>query len=192
MRRLADEMRGCKYGVAFFGLGLAQSNLGHITVDALLRLVADLNSQTRFTARRLRIPGDVTGADSVLCWQTGFPFGVDFSRGYPRYNPGEFTANDLLARGDVDCCLLVGSESLSAFSQKAVNVLRSLPVIAIDYPGTQPEFTPAVQLTSAVYGFDAPGTIYRMDETPLPLRQLRPSRFPTDEELLRRLLRQIG
>ncbi len=189
LRGLADQMRQCRYGVVFFGLGLAQANQGHIIVDGLLRLVADLNSHTRFSARRLRIPGDVTGADSVLCWQTGFPFGVDFSRGYPRYNPGEFTANDLLSRGDVDCCLLVGSESLSAFSRRAIDNLQSLPVISIDYPGTQPPFTPRVQFTSAVYGLDAPGTIYRMDETPLPLRQLRPSRYPTDEEILSRLHR---
>jgi formylmethanofuran dehydrogenase subunit B len=192
LQRLADQMRQCKYGVVFFGLGLAQANQGHIIVDGLLRLVADLNSHTRFSARRLRIPGDVTGADSVLCWQTGFPFGVDFSRGYPRYNPGEFTANDLLARGEVDCCLLVGSESLSAFSQRALDMLQSLPVIAIDYPGTQPDFTPRVQFTSAVYGLDAPGTIYRMDETPLPLRQFRPSRYATDEELMRRMLRALA
>lgn len=191
LQRLADQMRHCKYGVVFFGLGLAQANQGHFIVDGLLRLVADLNAHTRFSARRLRIPGDVTGADSVLCWQTGFPFGVDFSRGYPRYNPGEFTANDLLIRGDVDCCLLVGSESLSAFSPRALGVLQSLPVICIDYPGTQPDFTPRVQFTSAVYGLDAPGTIYRMDETPLPLRQLRPSRYLTDEGLLTRLLRTI-
>ncbi len=187
LRRLADQLKECRYGVAFFGLGLAQSNLGHLTVDALLRMVAELNSHTRFTARRMRIPGDVTGADSVLCWQTGFPFGVDFSRSYPRYNPGEFTANDLLARGDVDCCLLIGSESLMAFSPGALAALQSIPVIAIDYPGTHPPFTPRVQFTSAVYGLDAPGTIYRMDEIPLPLKQLRPSQYPTDEELLSRL-----
>ena len=71
----------------------------------------DLNDFTRFTARRLRIPGDVTGADAVLCWLTGFPFAVNLARGYPRYNPGEYSANELLERGEVDACLLVGSEA---------------------------------------------------------------------------------
>ncbi len=80
LQDLADRLRRCQYGVVFFGLGLARTRLGHRNVDALLRLVAELNSHTRFTARRLRIPGDVTGADSVLCWQTGFPFAVNLAR----------------------------------------------------------------------------------------------------------------
>ena len=32
-------MTSCKYGVVFFGLGLAQRGLGHLTVEVLLRLV---------------------------------------------------------------------------------------------------------------------------------------------------------
>ncbi len=116
LRQLMSLMRSCKYGVFFFGLGLAETGswggtprtgTGHVNVAALLHLVAELNAVTRFTARRMRLQGDVSGADNVLCWQTAYPFAVDFSRGYPRYNPGEFTANELLERGDVDAALLV-------------------------------------------------------------------------------------
>src|SRR5262249_45227365 len=86
LRVLLDRMLGCRYGVVFFGLGIAETSMwdgqphspiGHINVAALLQLVADLNDITRFTARRMRIQGDVSGADNVLCWQTGFPFAVD-------------------------------------------------------------------------------------------------------------------
>ena len=91
-------MKTCRSGVVFFGLGLSQSGLGHLNVEALLRLVTELNAHTRFYARRMRVQGDVAGADSVLCWQTGYPFSVNLSRGYPRYNPGEYSANDLLER----------------------------------------------------------------------------------------------
>ncbi len=92
LRRLADKMTGCRCGVVFFGLGLSRRGLGHLNVAALLSLVRDLHRHTRFHARRMRVQGDVTGADSVLCWQTGFPYAVNFARGYPRHNPGEFTA----------------------------------------------------------------------------------------------------
>src|SRR6185295_7486905 len=85
LRRLVEQMAGCRYGSVFFGLGLAQRSIGHKNVEALLRLVEDLNDFTRFTARRLRIPGDVTGGDAVLCWLTGFPFAVNLARGFPRY-----------------------------------------------------------------------------------------------------------
>jgi formylmethanofuran dehydrogenase subunit B len=151
LRYLANQMASCRYGAVFFGLGLAQSGIGHANVEALLRLVADLNQHTRFTARRLRIPGDVTGADSVLCWQTGFPFAVNLARGYPRYNPGEYSANELLERGEVDVCLFVGSESVSALSPAAQRAVLGLPTIVLDNPNARAPFEPTVRFRTAIY-----------------------------------------
>ncbi len=184
LQQLADRLTGCRYGAVFFGLGLAQRGLGHKNVEALLRLVEDLNGFTRFTARRLRIPGDVTGADAVLCWLTGFPFAVNMARGYPRYNPGEYSANDLLECGEVDACLLVGSEPYHDLSPTARRALERLPTIALDYPNVEPAFAATVQFTTAIYGIHVPGTAYRMDEVPIPLRQLVSAGYPSDEEVL--------
>jgi formylmethanofuran dehydrogenase subunit B len=191
IRDLARRMTSCRYGVVFFGLGLAQRGLGHATVEALLRLVEDLNAHTRFAARRLRVPGDVAGADGVLCWQTGFAYAVNFSRGYPRYNPGEFTANELLARGEIDACLLVGSESVGLLSAAAQATLRRIPTIALDYPHIDAPSPPTVRFTTAVYGIHAPGTAYRMDEIPIPLRRLIGSPYKTDDEVLMELLKRV-
>ncbi len=188
---LATRLTSCRYGVVFFGLGLAQRGLGHLTVEALLRLVEELNAHTRFTARRLRVPGDVAGADGVLCWQTGFPFAVNFARGFPRYSPGEFTANELLSRGETDACLLVGSESVELLSASAQAALRRIPTIVLDYPHIDAPWQPTVQFTTAVYGIHAPGTAYRMDEIPIPLRSLMPSPYQTDDEILTALVRLI-
>jgi formylmethanofuran dehydrogenase subunit B len=163
---------------------LAQRGPGHANVEALLRLVADLNHHTRFTARRLRIPGDVAGADSVLCWLTGFPFAVNLTRGFPRYNPGEYSANELLQRGEVDACLFVGSESFGDLSPRARQAVQQLPTIALDYPHIPPPFQASVEITTAVYGVHMRGTAYRMDEIPIPLQQLIPSPYPSDEEAL--------
>jgi formylmethanofuran dehydrogenase subunit B len=184
LQRLAEQMKSCRYGVVFFGLGLAQRGIGHANVEALLALVEDLNDFTRFTARRLRIPGDVTGADAVLCWMTGFPFAVNLARGFPRYNPGEYSANDLLARGEVDTCVLIGSESCKDLSRRAQQTLRAVPTIALDYPNAELPFEATVQFTTAIYGIHAPGTAYRMDEIPIPLRRLVPSNLLSDDEVL--------
>jgi formylmethanofuran dehydrogenase subunit B len=184
LRDLADRMMRCRYGVVFFGLGLARRSLGHRNVEALLCLVAELNAHTRFTARRLRIPGDVTGADSVVCWQTGFPFAVNLARGSPRYNPGEYTANELLERREVDACVLVGSEAVPELSTAATEWLREIPTIALDYPNTPPGLDATVQFTTAIYGVHAPGTAYRMDEVPIPLRKVLDTHYPTDAEVL--------
>ncbi len=191
LQRLASLMTNCRYGVVFFGLGIAQQSLGHLTVESLLQLVAELNAHTRFTARRLRIPGDVSGADSVLCWQTGYPFAVSLGRGYPRYNPGEFSAVELLQRREVDACVIVGSESVAGFPKEALNVLRRLPTVVLDYPHAECPFEPTISLTTAVYGVHAAGTAYRMDEVPLPQRQLIESDYPTDEDVLETLQRLL-
>ena len=191
LRQLADRMKACRFGIVFFGAGVTRGRNAHRTVEALLQLVADLNDHTRFYARRMRRYGDVAGADSVLAWQTGFPFGVNLARGYPRYNPGEFTGPEMLSRGEVDCCVLVGSDTAADFPPTALDHLRRIPVIALDPPGAAP--VPAtVRFTTAVYGVHRPGTAYRMDEVPIPLRVLLPTDYPSDGEVLGRLLAQFG
>jgi formylmethanofuran dehydrogenase subunit B len=182
---LAARMKSCRYGIVFFGLGLSMTSAAQHNVEALLLLVRDLNAHTRFSARRMRVPGDVTGADTVLTWQTGYPFSVSFSRGYARYNPGEFSAQDLLERGDVDACLLVGSEGVKRFSQKARAQLTRIPTIALDHPTVESFIPPTVRFTTAVYGVHRPGTAYRMDGVPIPLRACLPSDYPSDDEVLR-------
>jgi formylmethanofuran dehydrogenase subunit B len=184
LKDLAERMKTCRYGIVFFGLGLSMTGLGQHNVEALLLLVRDLNNYTRFCARKMRVPGDVTGADTVLTWQTGYPFSVNLSRGYPRYNPGEFSANAMLERGDVDVCLLVGSEGLAQFSEKALACLRRIPTIVLDYPTVESLTVPTIRFTTAVYGIHQPGTAYRMDGIPIPLRAFLPSDYPSDCEVL--------
>lgn len=197
LRDLAERMKRCQCGVFFFGLGLTQQGVGHANVEALLRLVRDLNAHTRFHARRMRVYGDVAGADTVLCWQTGFPFSVNLARGYPRYNPGEYSANDLLGRGEVDACLLVGSEGIGPLSAAAKEQLGKIPVIVLDYPQAdipvlEPPLISAVKFTTAVYGIHRPGTAYRMDEIPIPLRPVLESDYPSDDEVLAAILQAVG
>jgi formylmethanofuran dehydrogenase subunit B len=189
---LARRMKSCRCGVVFFGSGLTRDRLAHRTIEALLQLVTDLNEHTRFYARRMRRYGDVAGADSVLAWQTGYPFGVNMSRGYPRYNPGEFTGPEMLTRCEVDLCLLVGSDTAADFPIAALDHLRRIPVIVLDSPGVESPVPAAVKFRTAVYGVHRPGTAYRMDEVPVPLRVLLPTDYPSDSEVLNELLKRVG
>ena len=184
LKDLAARMKACRYGVVFFGLGLSMTGSGQHNVEALLQVVTDLNSYTRFCARRMRIPGDVTGADMVLTWQTGYPFSVNFARGYPRYNPGEFSAQSMLERGDVDACLFVGSEGATRFSPEARRRLAGIPVIALDYAAAASVVEPNIRITTAAYGIHCPGTAYRMDSVPIRLGAFLDAKYPTDNEVL--------
>ena len=199
---LAARMKSCGSGIVFFGHGLAlgstvraathTSGTGVANVEALLLLVTELNEHVRFYARRMRVLGDVAGADSVLCWQTGFPFSVSLNRGYPRYSPGEFSASELLQRRETDAVLFVGSAGAAELHPAARQALQELPTIALDPPfQDHPTFRPTVLIRTAVYGVHAPGTAYRMDEIPIPLKAFLTTTLPRDEDVLADLLRSV-
>jgi len=185
LKRLAERMKSCRCGVIFFGYGVARHPLGHRNVEALLRLVIDLNQFTRFHARRMRVVGDVSGADSVLCWQTGYPFSVNLSRGFPRYNPGEYSAGDVLENKEADALVLIGTSRVQAFPPRALEHLKTIPIIVLERVGVDLPLQPTVQFTTATYGIHRPGTAYRMDEVPIRLRPVIDSPLPSDGEVLR-------
>ncbi|MCA9038209.1 MAG: hypothetical protein KDA91_23955, partial [Planctomycetaceae bacterium] len=49
-----------------------------------------------------------------------------------------------------------------------------------------------VHITTAPQGIAAPGTAYRMDELPLPLKPALKSPYPSDEEVVRRINEAIA
>src|SRR5207245_3371630 len=122
-----ERMKKCKFGMFFFGMGLSMTRGKHLNVEAALALARELNEHTRFYIKPMRGDGNVTGADNVVSWQTGYPFGVSLHRGYPRFNPGEFTTADTLPRGEADAALIVASDPMSNFSQPAREHLARLP-----------------------------------------------------------------
>lgn len=187
------RMRTCRAGVVLFGAGLTRSpGGGHHAVEALLRLVAELNRHTRFYALRLPQAGNAVGADSVLCWQTGFPLGVNLARGYPRYEPVEYSASALLERGEADACVLVDSQALTSLSALAQQRVRHMPSVVLDTLDTACPFTSSVAFTTAVPGVHTAGSVHRMDGIPLPLRPFLHSRLPTDADVLSAILRVVA
>ncbi len=98
-----------------------------MNVAALHSLTMALNTFTKFAAIPMRDLGNDAGADNVMSWLTGYPVGVDFSRGYPRSNPGEFTAVDLLARREADAALIVAADPWSTMPEAAVDHLEPIP-----------------------------------------------------------------
>ena len=181
---LAARMKACRFGVMFFGMGLTMTRGRHFNAGALLALATDLNEFTHFVAAPVRGHGNVTGADNVVSWQTGYPFGVNLSLGYPRFNPGEFTTVDLLVRGEADAALIIASDPASNFPKAAIEHLRRIPVISLDPKSTLTGALSRVAFTTSTYGINVAGTAYRMDNVPLPLRPAFDSPYPSDQEIL--------
>jgi len=193
LEELADILLNCKFGIIFFGVGLTMSEGKHRNVEAAIKLSQDLNRRTKFLIMPMRGHFNVTGADTVFTWQTGYPYAVDFSHGYPRYNPGETSAIDVLRREDCDTTLVIAADPVSSFPKESIKNMINHPLIVID-----PCFSPTalmadVVIPSAFVGIEAEGTTYRMDHVPLPLKKIvePPKTVFSDEIILRQILDQV-
>jgi formylmethanofuran dehydrogenase subunit B len=187
LQDLVDRMKKAKFGVLFFGMGLSMTRGKHMNSAAALLLAAEMNAYTKFVAMPMRGHGNVTGADVVLRYTTSYPFGISLTRGYPRFNPGEYSTIDLLVRGDNDATLVLGADPGATMPKPAIEHLRRTPTIVLDPKVTHTSKLARVHITTAATGISAPGTVYRMDEIPLPLRPALRSPYPTDEEVMRRI-----
>ncbi len=189
--RLADAMMRCRFGALFVGRGLTQTSGGHFNMTAAHLLVRALNRHTKFSLMPMRDRGNASGIENVLAWQTGYPFGVNFSLGYPRFNPGEYTAADVFSRGEADAALIVAGDPVSRLPENAARKLSEIPAIVLDTHETETTRIARVAFTTATAGISAEGTVYRMDNIPIRLRKVLPSRYPSDEEVLDRLLVRV-
>ncbi len=192
LQDFAERLKTCKFGVLFFGMGLSMTRGKHMNSAAVLTLAAELNAFTKFVAMPMRGHGNVTGGDVIMRWTTGYPFGVNLARGYPRFNPGEFSTIDLLVRGDCDAALILGADPGATMPQPAIDHLARIPTIVLDPKVTHTSRLARVHFTTAATGISAPGTVYRMDEIPLPLRPALKSPYPTDEEIVRRIHQAVA
>lgn len=188
---LANRMKRAKFGVLFFGMGLSMTRGKHMNSAAALTLAAELNAFTKFVAMPMRGHGNVTGADVVLRYTTAYPFGINLSRGYPRFNPGEFSTIDVLVRGDNDATLVLGADPGATMPQPAIDHLKRTPTIVLDPKVTHTSRLARVHITTAATGITAPGTVYRMDEVPMPLRPPLKGPYPSDEDVLRRIIAAV-
>jgi formylmethanofuran dehydrogenase subunit B len=193
LTEIADVMIECELGVIFFGQGLTMTEGKLRNVDAALSLVRDLNQRTKFLIMPMRGHFNVTGADVVFTWQTGYPFAVDFSQGYPQYNPGETSVIDILCRDETDAALVVASDPVAHFPKEAAQNLVKNPLIVIDPQMTPTSLMADVVFPSTFVGIETEGTAYRMDHVPLPLKKIvePPSNCLPDVEILRRILHEV-
>ena len=164
---LARRMTEARYAVI-----VADGEPGPIPADparaeALVTLAQALNGPTRCALSTLRGGGNRSGADAVLTWQTGFPFAVDFARGYPSYQPRSDAAV-LLGGGEVDAALVIGAPA--TLPEPVAAALAQVRSVAIGPQASAASFQPAVAVDTGAAGIHEGGTAFRMDDVPLPLR----------------------
>ncbi len=191
---LADLLKSGRFVTIFFGMGVTHSLGKNHNIDIAIAVTADLNKYTKASIIPMRGHYNVTGSGQVLGWQFGFPFCVDLSRGFARYNPGESSSNDLLMRGEVDASFVLGSDPGSHFPFQSVKKIYELPSVCID-----PHMTPTAAVSKchvpvALVGVEVAGSCYRMDNVPIESRKVvdAPEGMLTDAEFLDMVLEEVN
>jgi formylmethanofuran dehydrogenase subunit B len=193
LEEVATAMKTAKYGVLFFGLGLTQSRGRHRNIDAAIRLIQDLNAHTKWGLMPMRGHYNVSGANKTSTWVTGYPYAIDFARGYPRFSPGEYTAVDMLARGEADALLNIAADPVAHFPRGAVSHLAKIPVINIDPKINMTSQLAEVNIPAAIAGIECDGAATRMDGLPLYLRKVvePPAGVIPDRDILRMMIKSL-
>jgi len=190
---LAEMMRTTKYGVIFFGLGLTMTGAKYKNIVAAIKLVQELNEWTKFGILPMRGHYNVAGSNQVSLWTTGYPYAVDYARGFPRMIIGMTSATDLLSNGDVDAALIIASDPVAHLPRKAVEHLSKIPVIVIDAKWSLTTAFADVIIPGAYVGIECEGSAYRLDEVPIRLKKVvdPPPCILCDSEVLRKLVEKV-
>jgi len=190
---VADMLKEGRFSVIFFGMGVTHTLGKNHNIDMAISVTRDLNDYTKGVIMPMRGHYNVTGSGQVWGWQFGFPFCVDLTRGFARYNPGETSSNDLLMRDELDSVFVLGSDPGAHFPNRSVKKIANLPSVCID-----PHITPTtavckVHVPVAFVGVEVGGCAYRMDNVPIATRKVvePPEGMLTDEEFLQKVLDRV-
>ncbi|MCI5867538.1 MAG: formylmethanofuran dehydrogenase subunit B [Methanosphaera sp.] len=189
---LAEIMKNAENGALFFGLGLTQSEMKR-NIDILIQIVEDLNAYSKWSMLPMRGFFNVNGFNIAMTTETGYPYGVDFARGYPRYMIGETTTIDLLNRREVDFFAAIAADPVIQFPGHSIKHLANIPTVQIDtHWGPYTEIADVV-LPSTRVGVETAGTGYRMDSVPIYMKKVieKPENCHSDEWILTKLYEKL-
>jgi len=192
--KLAEKLKSAQFGAIFFGLGLASSVGKSRNIENAIRLTVDLNRHTKFIIMAMRGHYNVAGTNQVLTWQHGFPYAVDFAKGYPEFNPGDTSVVDLLQRNEVDAMFVIAADPGAHFPRSAVERMAEIPLIVVDVVENPTLLLADVVLPGVMVGTESEGTCYRMDNVPIPLRKVIDPLIDyvkSDAELMEKLYNRI-
>lgn len=194
MENMLEMMKNCNYGAIYVGLGIASSFGKHRNTEAAFNLVKELNVHTKFVIGALRGHCNVAGFNQIASYLYGYPFGLDFARGYPRYNPGEYTAVDVLREKDVDAALIVSADLVSHFPAACAEALADIPMACIDIAPCPTTMISDVVIPGVIDAMECDGTFYRLDDVPVYFQPFTDSPFQftkSNEDTMKQIFERV-
>ena len=194
MEQMVDMMTNCNYGSVSVGLGVGSSYGKHRNVEIALNLIKELNRHTKFSIGALRGHCNVAGFNQIATYLYGYPFGIDFMKGHPRYNPGEYTTVDLLRESDVDAVFVMSADLGSHIPADCAKYMADIPVVCLDIAPCPTTVLSDVVLPGVIDAMECDGTFYRLDNVPVYFEPFTDSPFEftkSNEDTMKQLFDKI-
>ncbi|WP_321418963.1 formylmethanofuran dehydrogenase subunit B [uncultured Methanomethylovorans sp.] len=194
MEQVVTMMKESNFVSIYVGLGVSSSYGKHRNIEIALNLVKEMNNYTKCVLGALRGHCNVAGFNQLATYLYGYPFGLDFSRGYPRYNPGEYTCVDLLREKDTDATLVMCADLVDHIPAETAEYMAQIPTICIDIAPCPTVTVSEVVLPGVIDAMECDGTFYRLDDVPVYFQPFTESPFPytkSNEDTLKQLFDRV-
>ncbi len=184
---LTAMVKRARYGAVFH-----DPHHSPVTVEsdasAIMKWVERLNETTCFVYHPLTDGGNGAGLEQVMGWMTGRAGVIDFGSGEPRVLVDVESSEDLLGRRSVDAALFISKDLIDEGTPTDWRWLGFIPTISLSAEPNATSESATVWFRTAPFGRSTRGTVFRSDGVALPIEPIQPSRFPSDEEILRHIL----
>ncbi|MCZ7392589.1 MAG: formylmethanofuran dehydrogenase subunit B [Candidatus Methanoperedens sp.] len=184
MLELASILKKAEFGAIFVGIGLTYSIKDDF--DILVKLADMLPN---FNIMPMVGHYNMRGFNEVLFKETGFVNRVKFDGKAAHDN--KYSIVEALRNKCIDALLVIGSDPLSSLPRSVISHLANIPLICIDPCVTLTSRIASVTIPCAVSGVESGGSAVRMDGEVVELTKILKTDYPSDEELLTRLMEAL-
>jgi formylmethanofuran dehydrogenase subunit B len=186
LQALAQRLRAARYAV-FVGAPQRLPAHGSLLIEAVHRIVGELNRSTRAAALWIGGGDGAATANQVFTWLSGLPLRSRSGVRGLEHEPLLFDAGRLLADRAVDSLLWV-----SSFDAGATPPATELPTVALAHPAAAAACRrpgrATVFISVSTPGIGSSGHVFRTDGTVLmPLQAARPDALPTVADVALRI-----
>ncbi|PHS04921.1 MAG: hypothetical protein COA78_15915 [Blastopirellula sp.] len=178
IQSIHTQMSQANYAAFIIGKRFTGNANGQACFELLADYVRELNRTNRAIISLNRAGPNWVGAANVIAWRTGYPRGVNLAAGYPQYDPENNTTAALLQQKRVDAALYFTGDWTHGLCTAAREHLHTVPQIVLSNHQTKTVPKNGVLFQVARPGVETTGTMYRMDEVSLPLKQVRTTELP--------------
>ncbi len=186
-RQLSELVKKSRFCVMFCGLGLVHSLNGDIS--SFIRMVQLLSQSIQVAVVPMIIETNMVGFSQSLYKQASYVNQVSFAGSVSHGR--QFSFPEQVYSRTPDCILVVGSDPFSALPQSLLGKLQGVDVICLDHFSTLTTEAADIVIPTAVPGVEASGNVVRMDGDSIALARPIKNGYPTEEEILRQLLKKV-